>query len=136
MKDSIELPAPQRRSLEVTAKVIEQTLGEIDNLLRSRGQGMITKTVEAFYSEDERTRMLAAIVRMRQANIEMIQHLGLQSSHLREDRIINAKITHLWTVLIDSSSTGLKGFGGLPPSLAQVVDDHVNELLELLKGIV
>ena len=80
--------------------------------------------------------MLGAIADMRQANTEMILHLGLSSSHIREDQILNARISHMWVVLCDSTSKGLKGFGGLPPSLAQVIDDHVNELLELLKKIV
>ena len=136
MKDSIELPDPQRRSLEVTANVIETTLAEMETLLRSDRKGQLTRKVEPCYSEEERSRMLSAIAAMRQANTEMILHLGLRSSRIREDRIVNARISHMWTVLCDSTSKGLKGFGGLPPSLSQVVDDHINQLLELLKEIV
>ena len=136
MKDRIELPDPQRRSLEVTANVIETTLGEMEILLRSEGKGLFTKKVEPCYTVEERSRMLGAIAAMQQANMEMILHLGLRSSHISEDRIVSARISHMWTVLCDSTSKGLKGFGGLHPTLARVVDDHVSELLELLKKIV
>ncbi|HUI64461.1 MAG TPA: hypothetical protein VL126_06450 [Bacteroidota bacterium] len=136
MKDSIELPGPQRRSLEVTAKVIETTLAEMETLLRSDRKGQLTRKVEPCYTPEEKARMLGAIADMRQANTEMILHLGLRSSYIREDQILNARISHMWAVLCDSTSKGLKGFGGLPPGPAQAIDDHVNELLELLKKIV
>ena len=46
-----------------------------------------------------------------------------------------AKGAHLWTILTDSKPKGLRGFGDLPPDVAQSVDKHVSRLLELLHAL-
>ena len=115
--------------------MVEQTLEEMEELLRNRGEGRLTSKIEPTYSEPERARLLAAISEMRQANAEMFQTLSLEPSRYAEDHIITAKNAHLWTILVDSKSRRLKGLGELPADLARTVDVHVNRLLELLKGV-
>jgi len=135
VKGKIRLPDNHRRSLSVTARMVEQTLEEMEELLRNRGEGRLTSKIEPTYSEPERARLLAAISEMRQANAEMFQTLSLEPSRYAEDHIITAKNAHLWTILVDSKSRRLKGLGELPADLARTVDVHVNRLLELLKGV-
>jgi len=131
-----KLPDNHRRGLSVTAQMVEQTLDEMEELLRSRGSGKVTTNIEPGYSESKRARLLTAIAEMRRANTEMFRILDLRRSHYTEDHIMAAKNSHLWTILVDSKSTSLRGFGELPPDLAQVVDSHINRLLELLKELV
>jgi hypothetical protein len=135
MKDKVKLPENHRRGLSVTAQMVDQTLNEMEELLRSRGNGKLTSRVKTTYSEEERARLLGAISQMRQANAEMFQALSLEPSHYTEDHIMAAKNSHLWTILVDSKTSGLKGFGELSPELADAVDSHVNRLLELLKEL-
>lgn len=135
MKSTVKLPDNHRRSLSVAAQFVERTLDEMEELLRSRGRSRLTSKVQAAFSDEERIRLLAALAQMRQANAEMVRALGLEASPYREDRVITAKRTYLWTILVDSKSKGLRGFGQLAPELAEVVDHHVNRLLELLEEI-
>jgi hypothetical protein len=115
--------------------MVEQTLDEMEELLLSRRGGKLTSRIETSYSEEERARLSTAISEMRRANAEMFLALGLEASHYTEDRIMSAKNAHLWTILVDSKSRGMKGFGELPPELAHAVDFHVSRLLELLKEL-
>jgi hypothetical protein len=129
------LPDNHRRVLSVTARMVEQTLGEIEELLRSKRSGMLTERIEPSYAEPERGRLLSAIAKMRDLNAEMFRALNLEPSHYTEEQIIVAKKTHLWTVLVDSKSKGMKGFGVLPPEQAYVVDSYIDKLLESLLEI-
>ena len=115
--------------------MVEQALDEMEELLRSRGNGKLTSTITRTYSDHQRSKLLDAISQMRRANAEMFQALSLQPSHYTEDHIMTAKNSHLWTILVDSKSKGMKGFGELPPELAQAVDSHVDKLLQLLKEL-
>ncbi len=135
MRETYSLPDSHRRSLSVTAQMVEESLDELENLLRSRGQGGLTTDVEPTYSEEDRARILAAISKLRGANAGMFRSLGLQPSHYPEDQILNAKRAHLWTILVDSKSGGLKRFGEMSPECALAIDFHVDKLLELLKEL-
>jgi hypothetical protein len=135
VKSKIKLPDNHRRGLSVTAQMVEQTLDEMEALLRSRGNGKLTSKIESTYSENDRQRLLIAISEMRQANAEMFRELNLEPSHYTEDHIITAKNTHMWTILVDSTSQGLRGFGDLSPAMIEAVDLHIKRLLRLLKEI-
>jgi hypothetical protein len=132
MKTSI-LPPNHHRSLSVTAQMVEQALDEMEELLRSRKNTKQTSRIERTYSEEERAHLLETISKLRRANAEMFVDLDLEASHYTENQIVTAKNTHLWTILVDSKSKGLRGFGGLSAEQARLVDAHVDKLLELLK---
>ena len=135
MKATVTLPENHRRSLSVTARMIEDSLDESEELLRSQGKGKLVEQIVPSFSQGERDRMLGAISRMRDANTEMFHRLDLEPSHRTEGQIIKAKITHMWTILVDSKSDALRGFGELPSTVAQSINSHVDNLLELLEEI-
>lgn len=132
---SVHLPENHRRSLSVTAHMIERSLDEMENLLRSAGGGTLTSSIERTYSDEKRQRLLAAIERMKEANAEMVRALNLVPNHYTEEQIIKARNTHLWTLLVDSKPEAMKGFGEMPRDVAAVVDSHVNKLLQLLEQL-
>lgn len=135
MKGKTKLPDNHRRALSVTAQMVEQSLDEMEDLLRFRGDHKLTVKVKPTYTQEDRERLLEAISRMREANAEMFHALNLEVSPYTEENIITAKNTHMWTVLVDSKAHGLRGFGELPPDLARAVDAHIDKLLELLKDL-
>ena len=79
--------------------------------------------------------MLKAICGMRRANEEMYKELDLLPTVYSEDRIVKAKIDHLWTVLVDSGSKRMRGFGKLSSNCAEAIDFRVKKLLEWLEEI-
>jgi hypothetical protein len=135
LSKTIKLPANHHRSLSVTAQNVEQTLDELEFILRSRGAEYLTSRITATYSEVTREELLVAITKMREANEEMVRTFKLQKHERDEARILRAATSHLWVILSDSTSRGMRGFGDLPPELASEVDNHVNRLMMLLKEI-
>jgi len=134
MGEKTKLPDNFRRGLSVTAQTVERALDEMENILLSTNEKGSTRVLKVYNSE-QRTRLLAAVAEMRDANAQMIRILGLESSPRSESRMIGAKTAHLWTVLVDSTAKGLRGFGDLPEEQAQTINFHINTLLQKLKNI-
>lgn len=134
MSKTTGLPENYRRGLSVTAQTVERALDEMENILLSTNEKGSTGVLKVYDSE-QRTRLLAAVAEMREANAQMIRILGLESSPRSESRIIGAKTAHLWTVLVDSTAKGLRGFGDLPEEQGRTINFHINTLLQKLKNI-
>jgi (p)ppGpp synthase/HD superfamily hydrolase len=130
---TVKLPPNHHRSLSVTAQFVERTLDELELILRSRGIDKLTSKVATSYSEETREELLAAISKMRTANEEMVRTFELQKQVRDEAKILRASIAHLWVILSDSTSKGMRGFGALSPELASEMDEYVNRLLVLLR---
>ncbi|HEX2869383.1 MAG TPA: hypothetical protein VHO03_20230 [Ignavibacteriales bacterium] len=128
----IDLPPNHRRSLSVTAHFIEREMNSLEQTLLS-GEDMITEKIEKSYNEPEREALIGAIRQLKELNKKMFYDLGLNETIHTEEQIVRAKAGHLWTILIDSTPKGLKGYGMLPPDQAEVLDVYVNNLLEMLK---
>ena len=133
MSKTVKLPPNYLRSLSVTAQFVERTLDELEVTLRSRGIEKLTSKVTASYAEDTREKLLDAISTMRKANEEMVRTFELRKHERDEARILRASISHLWVILSDSTSRGMRGFGQISPELAAEVDQNIHRLLELLK---
>jgi hypothetical protein len=129
----IHLLPNHRRSLSVTADAIDRSLREMEEVLRERGSEEVTKKILPVYSEAERQNLLQAIDEIRKENQAMVEHLNLERSKFAEDQIINSRVSHLWTILVDSKSRKLKNFGEVPKDVAPEIDCHVDKLLEILK---
>jgi hypothetical protein len=126
------LPENYHRSLSVTAHMVEETLDKLENILRAKRVEKLTSRVTTSYSEEERQRLLHIISKMRKVNEEFVQLFALSQTESDEAHILGASITHLWTILVDSTAKGMKGFGPLAPHLAREVDKHVDRLLAVL----
>jgi len=72
---------------------------------------------------------------MKAANTEMATVLQLKPSQVIESQIVRSTLTHLWTTLVDSRSTALKGFGELSSEWATAIDEQVERLLALLADV-
>lgn len=65
----------------------------------------------------------------------MFRALHLEPNVYSETQIVRSRIVHLWAVLRDSKSKGLKRFGEMPADAAAEVDKHVDALLDILKSL-
>lgn len=126
------LPDSHHRSLSATAHSIEETLDRLENILRSRGVQRLTSIVTTSYSDEERERLLQIIAKMRKLNEEFVQHFALGKTESDEAQILTASIAHLWTILADSTSKGMRGYGSLPPQLARELNAYVERFLAVL----
>ncbi|HTP78885.1 MAG TPA: hypothetical protein VMM57_00625 [Bacteroidota bacterium] len=70
---------------------------------------------------------------MRLANEELVRDFGLDQKESTEKQIVQSSTAYLWTILRNSTSRGMRGFGELPPDSAREVDRRINQLLNLLE---
>jgi hypothetical protein len=133
MNKHITLPDNHTRSLSVTASVVERTLNEMENLLRSKGVDALTSKTNVSYSDEQRRHMLKKVDEMRKANEELVRTFGLRRDEHREEQVIKAALSHLWVILVDSTAKGMRGFGHLAPELGREVDARIQKLLNILK---
>ena len=133
MRDHVDLPPNHRRSLSATAHLLETALDELESVLRARGSEKLTSCIKTHYGDDDRNRFLRAIEQMRDVNQELVSDLQLSKTESSEKQIVQSRSAYLWTVLRNSTSRGMRGFGELPPDSAREVDRRINQLLNLLE---
>jgi len=128
----IELQPDHRRSISTTAQIVEKTLNEMEDILLQKYKENIATIVVESYSEKERTIMLTKIAEIRKANQELFQEFNLKRTEQSESQVLHAAAAYLWTVLMDSKSKKLRGFGKLSPNVAAKIDEHVERIVTLL----
>jgi predicted Zn-ribbon and HTH transcriptional regulator len=131
----MNLPASHRRSLSVTARIVEDSLDEIEKVLMKKEKSKSSHRITESFDETARKNILDTIAKVRESNEEMFHALHLEPNVFSETQIVRSRIVHLWAVLRDSKSKGLRRFGELPADAAAEVDSRVDKLLSILKEL-
>ncbi|HEY6953558.1 MAG TPA: hypothetical protein VI758_14215 [Bacteroidota bacterium] len=131
----MHLPPSHRRSLSVTARIVEDSLDEIEKVLMKKERKRSSQNVTESLDSATREKILSTISRLRELNDEMFHTLHLEPNVFSETQLVRSRVVHLWAVLRDSKSKGLKRFGELPTDAAGEVDKHVDNLLGVLKEL-
>ncbi len=132
-RDKMELSSNHKRILSVTARKVETTLNEMEEILKGKLSKNKTAQIIPDYNEEKRNELIKVIERIRTENERMFDELSLKPLELTEERVIKAKSANLWTILIDSSSVHLKNYGALPDEKAAEIDFHIDNLLTSLE---
>ena len=104
-------------------------------MLTNKKTDSLTEKIIKNISEEKRNQILSITKIIREKNKNMFNDLELNSSTLYEDRIIRSRITHIWSLLCDSTADSLKGYGVATPQNAELINDHVNSMLETINEI-
>ncbi len=131
--DKMELSSNHKRILSVTARKVETTLNEMEEILKGKLSKNKTAQIIPDYNEEKRNELLKVIERIRTENERMFDELSLKPLELTEERVVKAKSANLWTILIDSSSAHLKNYGALPDEEAAKIDSYIDNLLTSLE---
>ncbi len=86
-------------------------------------------------AQEHREKILEIIKIIQEKNKNMFEELDLNENVFYEDRIIRSRINHIWTLLCDSTANALKGYGDLNAEQAQLIDKHINSLLDIVQEI-
>jgi hypothetical protein len=129
-----ELPPNHKRILSVTVKIVEEEIEEMQQTLLMKNKGTI-KNIISDYDDTERDKILDFLKQLKSLNEKMFKELELNSENVYASQIIKAKITYLWTILENSKSAALKGYGELPSGTANSIDGFISELLFVIKEI-
>ncbi|MHB9011332.1 MAG: hypothetical protein ACYC49_03795 [Ignavibacteriaceae bacterium] len=132
MNAEILLPENHRRSLSVTAKMVEEGLNEVESKLRGNSDQKITMIVEPSYDLESKEKIYEIIKDIKAVNAKMFKELSLTPQKTYESRILQSQAVYLWSILVDSSSKNLIRYGDLTPEECELVDNYVLKILGLL----
>ncbi len=135
MKAEILLPDNHRRSLSVTAKMIEEGLDEVESKLKGFSNHKITQILETSYDLETKEKIYAIINEITAINKEMFTSLSLTPQKSYESRVVLSQAVYLWSILIDSTSKNLIRYGDLTPEECELIDGYVLKILGLLEKL-
>lgn len=124
-----------RRSLSVTSKMIEEGLEEVEMKLNGNFNHRITQGIEVSYDKETKAQIFEIIKEIKSVNRRMFQELSLTSQKTYENRILQAQVVYLWSILIDSTSEKLSRYGQLSFEISKSVDAYITKLLALLEKL-
>jgi hypothetical protein len=134
-KKESSLPKTYHRVLQVAAQHIETAMDEIIELMRQSGKQSITRKVSPSFSTESRKQFIHVAETMKGKLAEFVDYFHLEKNHVREDRIMRAKVALLWEMLQDTKSDKLIGYGQIPQPLQKEIDQWVSEFLRLLRNL-
>ena len=126
------LPENHRRSLSVTAKMIEEGLDEVESKLKGSFNHKITQKLEESYDAETKETIFSIINEIKDVNKEMFYRLSLNPQKSSESRVVQSQVVYLWSILIDSTSKKLSRYGDLTPDESELVDNYILKILTLL----
>ena len=138
MSSKVELPPDHKRSLSVVARNIEDSLNDITVRLQANPSNAQLHNVEPSFTSAERTFILKIVEEIRRSLLNLIENFDIHPSSVTEFQIVQAQYTHIWTLLQDSYSDKMKGYGEIQENEARLLDEHITKLagqVEKLKGI-
>ncbi len=135
MEFGILLPENHRRSLSVTAKMIEEGLDEVETRLNGSNNKKITQIVESSYDQETKEKIYGIISEIKNVNKEMFNKLSLTPQTTYEIRILQAQVAYLWSILLDSTSNKLTRYGDLTREESELIDRYVLKIIGLLEKL-
>ncbi len=135
MNNKIEIPENHKRRLSVTSKFVEKGLDEIESLLTNGNGNRIAQDIITNVDDEKKKNILKLTEKLRAENEKMFKELDLTPDRLYEDRIIRGTFSYIWSILIDSTSAKMKGYGELSDDESSVIDSHVNVLIDIVQKI-
>ena len=134
-ENKIKLPENHIRSLSVTAHHVENSIDDVEQLLKGNRKDKLTEKIIKSLDDEIRGKILELVNMIRIKNETMFKDLILSENTLHEDRIVRSKISHIWTLLCDSTPESLRGYGKLSPGQAELLHHHINNLLETVNEL-
>jgi len=133
---NINLPSSHKRSLSAVARSIEQSLNDVISLLKNEYPDANFNRIEKSYTKKQRQEIIDAVEVLHSILNEMVNDFKLDtSSSISENQILNAKFTHIWTLLHDSYSKKLNRYGELNKEAGSEIDKYIKRMLDALNTL-
>jgi len=134
MSDKVSLPPNHKRVISVTARLLEKELDDLENLILN-DQHHLTKRINKTLNPDQRKSIIEIIKKIRIENEEMFHKFDLDFEKLSEHQLMYGKVSYLITILADSTSKGLKGYGALDREASGILDSCMNDIISKFNDI-
>ena len=128
---AINLPSNHLRSVSASIYLIEKTIDELEEMLKTSTEPITYKMVNDL-EDTEKERLLKSIQQIRAFVAELMQKYKLNSEITYLSRVLNARKSRMWEILGDTTSKRMKGYGNLPEESAQALDNDILALTKLI----
>lgn len=133
-KEKLRLSENHLRSLSSALMTVEQMLMDMEAILLSQSKGCSYEVVRDVENDTIRTNLtIIAEARKKLCIMASKYETKKYSQSLR--KIINAKKSRIWEILMDMKPKKQKGFGEFPKELAKEFESDLEELLEITENI-
>jgi hypothetical protein len=126
-----ELSVPQKRSLFAAMKMIEKSMNELGDLT-----GLQRSSFSVLYSDklsnSEEQRINEIILEIRSRIEKMFKKYALGKDEISMEQVVYSKKAYMWTILEDSTSKRMKGYGNFPVSIKEEYDNEIQEFMNLV----
>lgn len=122
-----------RRIIELRMRSFEEALIEIQRLVSTKDEQGIFYRMHNPLSASARRELLEKIEQIKQVLLALKEEFGF--SNYNEDIVSRVRgiLSYEWTVLCDTESKRLRGYGDPAPELTQVLDPYVARLIALVE---
>ncbi|NOY36391.1 MAG: hypothetical protein GXO83_02325 [Chlorobi bacterium] len=131
---SVSLPDNYKRVLSSLAELIERKGSDLLDILQRQKTGHIV-SVQKTFSAEERKEKIRLLEKLLEANRRFFSGLDLKPSAYPEDQVFRSDIAWLWTIINDSRTKRLKGYGKLDRETSAAIDEKISELLDIIAEI-
>jgi len=125
------LSAPQRASLAIVLRLLEQDLRQADKWLQGAEERGILYRRKLRLPPERRAIARRHIAAALKQIAELARTFDLQPVDDSPEATITAEMSERWANLCDARSDKLKRYGDVDPRLAQVLDPSLDRLIEL-----
>ncbi|HPT03090.1 MAG TPA: hypothetical protein PLJ84_10875 [Bacteroidales bacterium] len=126
-----KLSIPQKRSLFAAMKMIEKSMNDLGDLT-----GLQRSSYSVLYDDElsnsEVQRINDIIHEIRSRIKKMFEKYDLDKDEVSMEQVVNSKKAYLWTILEDSTSKRMKGYGNFPVSIQKDYDNDIQEFMNLI----
>jgi hypothetical protein len=131
----MEISKYQKTRLSVSMRVLENTVYEMEELVRdSNGRKTMTETVNNL-TQRERDMILKRIVEIKESINYIAEHLNLTRRKVEAKNLILGAMTVERVNLDEMKSKGLRGYGEVPDDLREFLDPQVEKMIALVDEI-
>lgn len=134
MNKKIQLSENHTRTLSSSLIIVEKSLSELEDILMKQ----INTCCRVIHNDvDEKTiaNNLSVIQEAKRHICVLAEKYGTSKENLSLQRVINAKRTKIWEILIDTLSRKIKGYGTFPKKYSEEYDADINKLIEITNRI-
>ena len=121
----------QRSSLQVSLKLLEKMLMEIEVLLNPETEGTLYRRILDIHT-DRRSQILAISQDARREIAELATIFDLKREEMPVHQIIVANLSRVWADLEDTRPTTLARYGDVDPALKDTLDPRIDRLIKLV----
>jgi hypothetical protein len=124
-----------RRVIGSGMLIIDAAAVRMLDLLENRNSPAAMKVVEGSLTQNEREQINAGLLQLQALIASFVRKYDLQPSKKNLRRILASDVSQIWVALENSRPARIRGYGAMPISSAESLEEDLQEMLQVAKGL-